>query len=909
MPASVAQQIEQLALRVHRRRILIATCWALVVVAVGLTLLVVVDWTLATESHVWRLMLFAISICLVTAVLRWWQKNTTTGRQSPLALALRIEQQHPELGEMMASALDFARQEADDPVAGSESLRRAVVLQANLASDRIDWHALLPAQPLARAARALGLVAMSVAALGFCCPGLLTIGSQRLFLPLASVHWPREHNLSFVDPPRTLLSGQDLVLQLRDEAASLPEDTLVLFRTRSGEDTTEQSLPPNSKGELSTVTVNAVQRSLQFRATGGDHHSMPWQSVEVIAPPRVESMQVRVTPPSYTGLAATDWQPARRILEGSTVTVTASFDRRIEAASLNHQGGRKIPAEVDTTGQEAVFRFDVENTDASGTYILEMRTSDQLTACDVKTLTLDVVSDQPPTVHVQEPAEQVLTVAAQAVLDMSIAARDDLGLDSLELVVRRTDNTGPDEYLRELWNSSDNQATKVVELSQQLSLSDFEVSVGTRCEVSVRATDRLPQTGLTLEPLRLQIVSEQQLLQQLFEMEQRLQSVLGRALQQQRGLLQSAEVLLESENPSGTHTFHSLLFGQRQVERTLDGSPSSASQLAGQMLRTIKRNRLAVAELSSRLEEVVESVSELRSGPLPKVVESLSAAVRLGEVQQERPDLSQFEEYLSRATNGQREVIAVLQRLLGSVTDGTDVGQLAVEFREIADAQREMAADSGELLQQWLSKPQESVSRSTQQSAATQKQLARRLNNLSERMQSNARQLASRQPQLAKKLDQVCKACQKARISNTMYSAADALGNSQLGRALSLQRRSADDLQRASELLSQQDDQLAGDQSKQQPDSNSSANKRPTNQAGNRPAPGAEAATDAAVDRADTDLAVSELVGKLWGHLPQRQRQQILQPLREEFLPEYAEDIETYFRELAERDVEKGQMP
>jgi hypothetical protein len=50
------------------------------------------------------------------------------------------------------------------------------------------------------------------------------------------------------------------------------------------------------------------------------------------------------------------------------------------------------------------------------------------------------------------------------------------------------------------------------------------------------------------------------------------------------------------------------------------------------------------------------------------------------------------------------------------------------------------------------------------------------------------------------------------------------------------------------------------------------------------------------IDRA----AVGNLVKDLWGRLPERQREELLQPLSEEFLPEYAADIEEYFRVLAE---------
>jgi len=46
--------------------------------------------------------------------------------------------------------------------------------------------------------------------------------------------------------------------------------------------------------------------------------------------------------------------------------------------------------------------------------------------------------------------------------------------------------------------------------------------------------------------------------------------------------------------------------------------------------------------------------------------------------------------------------------------------------------------------------------------------------------------------------------------------------------------------------------------------------------------------------------ATGTLVRDLWGHLPERQREQILQPLSEDFLPKYATEIEEYFRALAD---------
>jgi hypothetical protein len=50
------------------------------------------------------------------------------------------------------------------------------------------------------------------------------------------------------------------------------------------------------------------------------------------------------------------------------------------------------------------------------------------------------------------------------------------------------------------------------------------------------------------------------------------------------------------------------------------------------------------------------------------------------------------------------------------------------------------------------------------------------------------------------------------------------------------------------------------------------------------------------VEKADID----ELAKQLWGHLPQRTREQMLQSFSEEFLPKYEREIEEYYRRLSE---------
>lgn len=80
---------------------------------------------------------------------------------------------------------------------------------------------------------------------------------------------------------------------------------------------------------------------------------------------------------------------------------------------------------------------------------------------------------------------------------------------------------------------------------------------------------------------------------------------------------------------------------------------------------------------------------------------------------------------------------------------------------------------------------------------------------------------------------------------------------------------------------------------------------KPSQKPGSGKKPGqspAQSNAPAVMSQADpqVDLAAAgDLVKDLWGQLPERQRQQILQPLSDEFLPKYATEIEAYFRALA----------
>ena len=136
-----------------------------------------------------------------------------------------------------------------------------------------------------------------------------------------------------------------------------------------------------------------------------------------------------------------------------------------------------------------------------------------------------------------------------------------------------------------------------------------------------------------------------------------------------------------------------------------------------------------------------------------------------------------------------------------------------------------------------------------------------------------------------------------------MESAVDHLSKQRYAQATKAQRHAVE--RRLEELL----DELAG--------SRSSGIERPDPSAAMEPPPsparqdGSEARLGAAGARAtrgsashEDRQAIAKLVKDRWGNLPERERDEMLQPLSEDFAPEYAAEIEQYFRALAEPAAE-----
>ena len=160
-----------------------------------------------------------------------------------------------------------------------------------------------------------------------------------------------------------------------------------------------------------------------------------------------------------------------------------------------------------------------------------------------------------------------------------------------------------------------------------------------------------------------------------------------------------------------------------------------------------------------------------------------------------------------------------------------------------------------------------------------------------------------------------------ARVRDTMRRAETLLSNSpvavnaaQLQQAGEAQRQVVAQLD---ELIAELSKQCQGGQG--QPNGNASpqpsqGSKAKPDRAGSGQRPGQSPARDSSDQlnrshaKSHETVEVDEVVKRLWGHLPERSRDQVLQSFSDEFLPKYELEIEQYYRQLSEEHDERPQQ-
>ena len=305
------------------------------------------------------------SIVVTAAILSRYLAQALATSTDPLAVALRLEANCPELNDALGSAISFITHRQSHPtVRAATRFEQATLSRAETILRRYQLEQLAPANLswfwLYTAALFVGvtIILLGVALM----PETMTVGVLRLADPYGPHQYPTKTRIEILEPADNhgrIARGQPFKLRFRVTGV-IPD--AVLLRLRTGDGAFNEhvfSLPGHSEPStlaladlvdegnqqgLATIVVDPsrVQETFSFQLLAYDFAS-EWRTVQVVSPPSLvprdgrPSPQIHLVYPEYTGLPPADLPDGTGMIEavaGTQVTFRAAADRRIIRAEL-----------------------------------------------------------------------------------------------------------------------------------------------------------------------------------------------------------------------------------------------------------------------------------------------------------------------------------------------------------------------------------------------------------------------------------------------------------------------------------------------------------------------------------------------------------------------------------------------
>jgi len=618
-------------------------------------------------------MAHGVVLVLVTAYFLWRDLVRPLRRVPDRAgLCVLIEREHGGMDELLVSAVQLQREGAGaaGDAGTSPELVESVLAAAEARAASLDTRGVLaesgPRLRLGAGAALAGLLVLAAATNR----ELASIFLDHLLGGRAA--WPQRTYLAVEIPLSDaagkvrvdgetifvrVARGTDVPVVVRASGA-LPSEVVLRF-----DDGRDRVLSPSGRGIYRTA-LRAPQDSLAFEAIGGDDDDgLPRVEVEVLQPPDVEGVAIRIEPPAWTDLAPSlAFNRDVEVVAGSHLSIHVlptprganGVVRMLPAdATLPLEPAPFPRSEDDDLRREDGLFFELDATESLG-YRFELVDATGLSNPDPGLFRVTVLEDRPPEVRLLAPGRSEYDTVAGGMIPLRARAEDGFGLTALALSVRPYEpgraggNEGADaDPLLELdlepfvlapengtvpWIGSAG-----IEVDQLAGADDGENgALDRRFEIVVSALDNHrpePQTGRSA-PLRVRVISADELLRRTQDRLAAARLDVTRLADLQREKQTRVQELVDALEASGTVetgdalALHAAAVGQRRVQ----SDAATLSRDLAWAARDVLYSRLD-EKAGPMLALLDKSSANLPDGGFhPEIWSSLGAALDAGEL-------------------------------------------------------------------------------------------------------------------------------------------------------------------------------------------------------------------------------------------------------------------------------------
>jgi hypothetical protein len=689
------------SLAVLRRRMrtvfLIHGTGSVLIWAVGLAVfLFAADYFLILPGKVRLVLLGAGAAVLVWMVYR----KIVYPQARPLSdddMALCVERTHPRLGEKLISTVQLARR------MDSASLEiHSGPMVERTAREAVEEMRTLPLGPVVRSGGALrvlfaGVVLLAgLVLLGSLHPDLSSIWLNRLFG--GTVKWPQRTGVEILEPATReirIARGENLIIKAR-VTREVPSRVRVFFDfTGSGEEG-EADLVRLEPGVFQYFFPNVVS-DFEFRVQAGDAET-PVYAVRVLVPPKVTDVRVRFSYPPHTRLEGAEppgWDQEEGNIKapiGTVAEILAETSKEVREGNLrfSKRSLAGIPLRV-IPGPAVAGRF-VVNID--GSYTIRLVGPEGLSNRIPARFSIRALPDQAPVVTLGWPrTHEQITPAA--VLPVSGVVRDDYGVASVRILLRRTGVKPKNQHTIDVAVKRENYGEKELDLSHRVEIPGLElltaegrkeaVGVGDTLLLRLAVEDFRPDPGPNVTRTRevqLEVVTKEELERAVESRMIRLKERLNKIRRTQEKVREKVKGLRDALGEEKVWDRGDLenLLGCEVTQRRVTRDAQRVHTDFGRIRDTVVFNKLGDPEYIRKLEEISEMMGMVTEEKSPMALKKIEAA-RLAK------SLDDQTRAAGEALESQDAVLQILNDIYSRMEKWEDYNEVVRLVRELRESQ------------------------------------------------------------------------------------------------------------------------------------------------------------------------------------------------------------------------------
>ena len=468
----------------NRWRLRVALRGIAVLLAAALGTLILSSWGLEFYRFTpGAIIVFRVVTYVALIGFGWWFFIRPISRRvSDQQVALYLEEHEPSLQATVLSAVEET-EKGDRSAAfdhSPELVGRLIESAVQKVRD-VDMGRPVERQKIQGSSGLLGAAAVVAVLLFIFGPAYLRHGVMALLTPMGSAEAASPYQIDVLPGDATVARGSDQAVTANLMGFET-EDVNLFTRSNSNAPFERLSLVPLEEPGMFEVLLFDVQDTTDYFVEALGVQSGTF-TLNVVDLPYVERLEHEYFFPAYTGL-----EP-RVVEEGGDIAVLKGTEVRLRAVpTMATPGGQLVLDEENRT--ELVIQPDGSLTagfvvEEDGFYRIDLLSSQGEMVTASPQYTIDVLTDQPPSVMFLEPGRDT---TASAIEELFIEARadDDFGLRSLDLVY--SVNGGEEETVG-LYNGGQD-ALKEVSAGHTFFLEELELEPGDFLSYYARATDR-----------------------------------------------------------------------------------------------------------------------------------------------------------------------------------------------------------------------------------------------------------------------------------------------------------------------------------------------------------------------------------------------------------------------------------